>query len=92
MENTEVTGDSQHDFTKGKWHLANLAAFYGGVTALVCDGRDPDIIYLDLCKEFATVLHKTLCLNWGDMHLTEAPMGGQGIGWMFTLKELWSMA
>lgn len=24
MENKEVTGDSQHDFTKSKWCLANL--------------------------------------------------------------------
>lgn len=71
MKNKEVTGDSKYDFTKGKWHLTNLVAFYDEVTDLVCEGRVTDIIYLDLCKELATVLHETLCLNWTDMNLTE---------------------
>ncbi|RMC07252.1 hypothetical protein DUI87_16709 [Hirundo rustica rustica] len=60
MENKEGTGDSQHDFAKGKWHLANLEAFYDGVTALVCEGREADIIDLDLCKGLDTVLHETV--------------------------------
>ncbi|GAB0204678.1 mitochondrial enolase superfamily member 1 [Grus japonensis] len=30
MENKEVTGDSQHSFTKGKLCLTNLVAFCGG--------------------------------------------------------------
>jgi len=30
MENTEVTGDSQHGFTKAKSCLTNVVAFYNG--------------------------------------------------------------
>lgn len=32
VENKEVTGDSQHDLTKGKSCLTNLVAFYDRVT------------------------------------------------------------
>jgi len=92
MENKQVTGDSQHGFTKGKSCLTNLVAFYKGVTAVVDKGRATDVIYLDLSKAFDPVPHNILVSKLRHMDLIDGHLGGQGNGWMVTLKESWSMA
>lgn len=53
----KLVGDSHHGFTEGKSCLANLVVFYNRITALIDERRPTDIIYLDLCESFGTVLH-----------------------------------
>lgn len=63
MENKEVIGDSKHILTNGKSCLKNLVAFCNGVTVFVNKGSTSDLIYLDLCRSFDTVLCNTLDAN-----------------------------
>lgn len=47
------------------------------------DTRTTDIIYLDLCKAFDSVLSDILASKWKDMDLMDEPLGGKELaGWL----------
>lgn len=60
MDNMDLTGDSQHGLTKGKWCLTNLVALHDRVTSRLDKGRVTDISYLDFCKALDTALKDSL--------------------------------
>jgi len=60
MEEREVIWDNQHGFTKGRFCLTNLVAFYYGITVLVGMEKATDVIYVDFSKEFDMDRHNIL--------------------------------
>ena len=90
VENKQVIGDSQHGFTQGKPCLTNLVSSYNGLTALTEQGRVMSPTWTR--AELLTLSHITsLFPKWRHMDLMVGTLGGQGTGWMVTLKELQSM-
>lgn len=61
----------------------NLVVFYGMVKALVNMGRTTDVIYLNLCKTFTTVLHDNLVFKLATwIWQMECVLDKELVGWM----------
>jgi len=64
-------------FTKEESCLANLIAFYNGMTGWVDEGRTVDVVYLDFSKAFDTVSHNLLIVK-----IRKCGLYGWTVGWI----------
>lgn len=55
-----MTRSIKHGFTKGKACLTNLINFHNGMTSLLDEGKEIDIVYLDSSKASGTFSHNSL--------------------------------
>lgn len=70
----ELTGNSQHDFTRGKLCLTDLLAFCNVVIALVEKGRATDTICLTCTKHLTPFCITSLSLNWRDTDVMDGSL------------------
>ena len=73
--------NTQHGFIAGNSCVTQLLEFMEDITEAIDDGKEVDVIYLDLCKAFNKVPHRLLkmqqygikgkVLNWVKEFLTD---------------------
>ena len=60
MTTNKVLSESQHNFLKGKSCVTQLLEYLEDITEALDNGKDVDVIYLDLCKVFDKIPHRRL--------------------------------
>ena len=65
MTRNNFFSSEQHGFIKGKSCTTQLLEFLEDLTEILDEGKDVDVIYLDLCKAFDKVPHRRLLKIYG---------------------------
>ena len=52
LDRYDLLNDTQHGFMRGRQCLTNLLTYMEGVTRMLDEGKNVDIIYLDFAKAF----------------------------------------
>ena len=60
LSHYDLLNDTQHGFMRGRSCLPNLLTYMEGVTRMLDEGKNVDIIYLDFAKAFDKVPHHRL--------------------------------
>ena len=72
MTRNNFFSSEQHGFIKGKSCTTQLLEFLEDLTEILDEGKDVDVIYLDLCKAFDKVLDwlpsSNFCFYQKNMH------------------------
>ena len=55
LSHYDLLNDTQHGFMRGRSCLTNLLTYMEGVTWMLVEGKNVDIIYLDFAKAFDKV-------------------------------------
>ena len=60
LDRYDLLNDTQHGFMRGRSCLTNLLTYMEGVTRMLDEGKNVDIIYLDFAKAFDKIPHHRL--------------------------------
>ena len=55
LDRYDLLNDTQHGFMRGRSCLTNLLTYMEGVTRMLDEGKNVDIIYLDFAKAFESL-------------------------------------